>query len=145
RALPQLRRRVEIDLRSPALSRTHVVAAVVQLLERTLARIGNSDYARTNRSYGLTTLHDGHARIRGDQLQLQFRGKSGVRHSVTLSDARLARIVKRCQDLPGQELFQYVNGDGRRRAVTSADVNDYLREAMGTEFTAKDFRTWAGT
>src|SRR5690606_28470058 len=85
------------------------------------------------------------ARIRGDQLQLQFRGKSGVRHSVTLSDARLARIVKRCQDLPGQELFQYVNGDGRRRAVTSADVNDYLREAMGTEFTAKDFRTWAGT
>ena len=145
RALPQLRRRVEHDLRLAALTKTKVVAAVVQLLEKTLIRIGNTEYARSNKSFGLTTLRDGHVQIRGDQVRFEFRGKSGVRQSVTFSDARLAKIVKRCQDLPGQELFQYVDADGKRRPVTSADVNCYLREAAGAEFTAKDFRTWAGT
>ena len=144
-ALPGLRRRVEGDLRATSLTRDKVVAAVVELLGKTFLRIGNNEYARTNKSFGLTTLRDGHVSIRGTELTFEFRGKSGVRHSVTFSDARLARIVKRCQDLPGQELFQYVDDDGRRRRVTSADVNTYLREVTGDEFTAKDFRTWAGT
>jgi DNA topoisomerase-1 len=144
RALPGLRRRVASDLRAPALSKEKVVAAVVELLGKTFIRVGNTEYARTNKSFGLTTLRDGHVQIRGAELQFEFRGKSGIRQSVTFADARLARIVKRCQDLPGQELFQYVDG-GRRRVVTSADVNSYLREATGSEFTAKDFRTWAGT
>lgn len=145
RALPRIRRRVAEDLRRPELTRDKVVAAVVQLLEKTLVRIGNAEYARTNKSFGLTTLRDGHVRIRGAELRFEFRGKSGVRHSVMLSDGRLAKIVKRCQDLPGQELFQYVDDGGARRVVTSADVNAYLREAAGASFTAKDFRTWAGT
>ncbi len=122
-----------------------MLAAVVQLLEKTFIRVGNTEYARTNRSFGLTTLKDGHVTIRGTQLRFEFRGKSGVRHSVTFADARLAKIVKRCQELPGQELFQYVDDEGQRRVVTSADVNAYLREATGAEFTAKDFLTWAGT
>jgi DNA topoisomerase-1 len=144
-ALPALRRCVERDLRSTALTREKVVAAVVDLLAKTFLRIGNTEYARSNKSFGLTTLRDGHVSIRGTELRFEFRGKSGVRQSVTFSDARLARIVKRCQDLPGQELFQYVDTGGRRRRVTSADVNAYVREATGDEFTAKDFRTWAGT
>jgi DNA topoisomerase-1 len=144
-ALPALRRRVERDLRATSLTRDKVVAAVVELLGKTFLRIGNNEYARTNKSFGLTTLRDGHVSIRGTEIKFEFRGKSGVRQSVTFSDARLARIVKRCQDLPGQELFQYVDDDGRRRRVTSADVNTYLREVSGDEFTAKDFRTWAGT
>jgi DNA topoisomerase-1 len=145
RALAALRRRIEQDLRASNLTRNKVVAAVVELLGRTFIRIGNVEYARANKSYGLTTLKDGHVHIRGGELRFEFRGKSGVRQSVTYSDARLARIVKRCQDLPGQELFQYLGDDGRRRVVTSADVNAYLREATGGEFTTKDFRTWAGT
>ena len=145
RALPLLRRRVAADLSDPTLSKNKVVAAVVQLLEKTFLRIGNVEYARTNKSFGLTTLRDGHVQIRGAELRFEFRGKSGIRQSVTFSDPRLAKIVKRCQDLPGQELFQYVGEDGKRHVLTSADVNAYLREAMGAEFTAKDFRTWAGT
>jgi DNA topoisomerase I len=144
RALPLLRRRVRADLGHPALTKSKVLAAVVYLLEKTLIRVGNIEYARSNRSFGLTTLKDGHVRIRGAELRFEFRGKSGVRQSLTLADARLARIVKRCQELPGQELFQYID-DGARRVVTSADVNAYVREATGSEFTAKDFRTWAGT
>jgi DNA topoisomerase-1 len=145
RALPQIRRRVESHLREPALSKTKVVAAVVQLLEKTLIRIGNLEYARANRSFGLTTLKDGHVQVRGVRVRFAFRGKSGVKQSVTLSDAKLARLVKRCQELPGQELFQYVDDAGRSRPITSADVNAYLRDVAGAEFTAKDFRTWAGT
>ena len=144
-ALPGLRRRVTADLGASTLTKGKVLAAVVQLLEKTLIRVGNAEYARANRSFGLTTLKDGHVKIRGTELRFEFRGKSGIRQSVAFADARLARIVKRCQDLPGQELFQYVDGDGTRRVVTSADVNAYVREATGAEFTAKDFRTWAGT
>ena len=145
RALPQLRRQVAADLREVTLSKNKVVAAVVELLGKTFIRVGNIEYARTNNSFGLTTLKDGHVKIRGPELRFEFRGKSGIRQSITFSDARLARIVKKCQDLPGQKLFQYVADDGRRRVITSADVNGYLRRAMGAEFTAKDFRTWAGT
>jgi DNA topoisomerase-1 len=145
RALPQIRQRLGRDLREPALTKTKVVAAVVQLLEKTLIRIGNLEYARANRSFGLTTLKDGHVQVRGARVRFAFRGKSGVKQSVTLSDARLARVVKRCQELPGQELFQYLDAAGRSRPVTSADVNAYLRDVADAEFTAKDFRTWAGT
>jgi DNA topoisomerase I len=145
RALPQIRRRVTADLRQTALSKNKVVAAVVQLLEKTLIRIGNTEYVRANGSYGLTTLRDGHVRIRGSAVHFQFKGKSGIKQIVTLDDARLARVVRRCQDLPGQELFQYVDEAGRCRPVTSADVNSYLRDAASADFTAKDFRTWAGT
>ena len=145
RALPHIRQRVGSDLREPALSKTKVVAAVVQLLEKTLIRIGNLEYAKANRSFGLTTLKDGHVQVRGARVRFAFRGKSGIKQSVVLADARMARLVKRCQELPGQELFQYVDDAGRSRPVTSADVNAYLREIAGEEFTAKDFRTWAGT
>ena len=145
RALPQLRRQVAADLREATLSKNKVIAAVVELLGKTFIRVGNIEYAKTNKSFGLTTLQDGHVTIRGAELRFQFRGKSGVRQSITFSDARLARIVKKCQDLPGQKLFQYVDDDGRRRVITSADVNEYLRRVTGAEFTAKDFRTWAGT
>ena len=127
------------------LTKTKVLAAVVQLLEKTLIRVGNVEYARTNGSFGLTTLRDRHVKVRGGSVQFQFTGKSGVKQVVVLSDARLARIVKRCQDLPGQELFQYLDEQGKRRTVNSADVNAYLREITGGDYTAKDFRTWAGT
>jgi DNA topoisomerase-1 len=145
RALPNLRRRVSTDLRDAQLSKNKVLAAVVELLGKTFVRVGNSEYARTNKSFGLTTLQDGHVKVRGAEVRLQFRGKSGIRQSITFSDARLARIVKKCQDLPGQELFQYIDAEGHRRKITSADVNAYLKAATGAEFTAKDFRTWAGT
>ena len=145
RALPHLRRRVAADLRHGSLTKQKVLAAVVQLLEKTFIRVGNTEYARTNKSFGLTTLKDGHVKVRGTELRFEFRGKSGIRQSITFADARLAKIVKRCQELPGQELFQYIDDDGRRRVVTSADVNGYLKEATGADFTAKDFRTWAGT
>ena len=145
RALTRIRRQVRKDLCCASLTKAKVVAAVVQLLEKTLIRVGNIEYARANRSFGLTTLRDGHVRIRGGALRFAFRGKSGIRQSVTLSDASLARIVKRCQEMPGQALFQYLDEEGRRRLVTSSDVNAYLREAAGGDFTAKDFRTWAGT
>jgi DNA topoisomerase I len=144
RSLAGLRRRLERDLSEASLTKNKVVAAVVELLGRTFIRVGNSEYLRANKSFGLTTLRDRHVRVRGRELRFDFRGKSGVRHFRTFSDARLARIVKRCQELPGQELFQYVDG-GKRRVVTSADVNGYLREATGAGFTTKDFRTWAGT
>ena len=145
RALPRLRERVRRDLSSPALSKQKVIAAVVQLLERTWIRVGNSEYARANGSFGLTTLRDRHARVRGKEICFVFVGKSGIKQSVTLEDSLLARVVKKCQDLPGQELFQYVDDHGRRRPITSADVNAYIRRAVGDVFTAKDFRTWAGT
>jgi DNA topoisomerase-1 len=145
RALPNLRRKLRSDLQQVALTKDKVVAAVVELLGKTFIRIGNTEYARTNKSFGLTTLKDAHVKIRGSELRFEFRGKSGIRQAITFSDARLARIVKKCQDLPGQELFQYVDERGRRRRITSADVNAYLKSTTGAEFTAKDFRTWAGT
>ena len=145
RALPVIRRRVEEDLARPGLPREKVLAAVVALLERTRIRVGNEEYARENRSFGLTTLRNRHARIRGGTVTFEFKGKSGKEHEVELTDRRLARIVARCQELPGQQLFQYVDGEGTRRGIASEDVNEYLREITGEEFTAKDFRTWAGT
>ena len=144
-ALPALRDRVAADLRRGGLPREKVLATVVALLERTLIRVGNEEYARANRSYGLTTMRNGHAKVRANAVRFEFRGKSGVAHSVGVQDARLARIVKACRDLPGYELFQYVDEGGERCAIGSADVNDYLRQVCGEAFTAKDFRTWAGT
>jgi DNA topoisomerase-1 len=122
-----------------------VLATVVQLLEKTLIRVGNEEYARDNGSVGLTTMRDVHAKVDGSTLRFEFTGKSGVKHAVPLDDRRLARIVRACRDLPGHELFQYVDVDGTRRAIDSADVNAYLREISGEDFTAKDFRTWSGT
>jgi DNA topoisomerase-1 len=144
-ALPRLRRRVEADLAKPELPKVKVLAAVVRLLECTGIRVGNEEYARSNRSFGLTTLRDHHVEISGSTMRFEFRGKSGKTHRVALSDRRLARIVARCQAVPGAELFQYVDDEGGRVAVGSGDVNDYLREITGEDFTAKDFRTWAGT
>jgi DNA topoisomerase-1 len=145
RALPRIRARVGSDLRQAALCKTKVLAAIVQLLEQTFIRVGNEEYARTNGSFGLTTLRDRHVTVRGEAIRFQFKGKSGIRQRVTLTNRRLARIVKHCQDLPGQDLFQYIDTDGRGRLITSADVNDYLRAVAGDSFSAKDFRTWAGT
>jgi DNA topoisomerase-1 len=145
RALPALRERVDADIAGPGLSREKVVATVVSLLERTLIRVGNVEYARNNESYGLTTMHDEHVEVAGAKLSFQFRGKSGKDHAIELSDRRVARIVKRCRDLPGHDLFQYLDEQGGRQTVGSADVNDYLRSVTGEEFSAKDFRTWAGT
>jgi DNA topoisomerase-1 len=145
RALPTIRATTEKLLKRAGLSREKVLAAVVRLLELTHIRIGNDEYAKSNHSYGLTTLRDQHATIDGSTIEFRFRGKSGVRHEVQLHDRRLARIVRDCQELPGQELFQYVGDDGEVHDIGSADVNDYLRDITGEEFTAKDFRTWAGT
>ena len=144
-ALPRIRQRTDADLRKNGLQREKVLAAVVQLLEKTLIRVGNEEYARDNGSVGLTTMREKHATVTGTTVRFEFRGKSGVQHAIDLRDARLARILKACRDLPGYELFQYVDEDGRRQAIDSADVNEYLREISGDEFTAKDFRTWAGT
>jgi DNA topoisomerase-1 len=145
-ALPALRARTAEHLALPGLPREKVLATVVCLLEVTLIRVGNEEYARENHSYGLTTLRDRHVDIDGSTVRFHFRGKSGVRHELEVSDARLAKVVKRCQDVPGQELFQYRDAaTGEFRTVSSGDVNDYLREVTGQEFTAKDFRTWAGT
>jgi DNA topoisomerase-1 len=143
--LPKLRARVEADLGRPGLPREKVLATVVRLLECTNIRVGNDEYARANGSYGLTTLRDKHVEVSGGNLRFSFKGKSGKTHEVELSDRRLARIVQRCRDVPGEELFQYLDDDGRRQTIDSGDVNDYLREISGQEFTAKDFRTWAGT
>jgi DNA topoisomerase-1 len=144
--LPTIRERVDRDLARPGLPREKVLAAVVRLLELTLIRVGNEEYARLNRSFGLTTLRDRHATVDGAQVRFRFAGKSGKRHEVTLRDRRLARVVGRCQDLPGQDLLQYVDEGGEVRDVRSEDVNDYLREITdGADVTAKDFRTWAGT
>jgi DNA topoisomerase I len=143
--LPIIRARTGQDLRRAGLPREKVLATVVQLLEKSLIRVGNAEYARQNRSFGLTTLRDSHVDVRGGSLRFEFRGKSGIRHTVAVDDPRLARIVKQCRDLPGQELFQYLDEAGERQDVTSADVNAYVREIAGDEFTAKDFRTWAAT
>jgi DNA topoisomerase-1 len=144
-ALPKIRARTQADLRKPGLPRQKVLATVVQLLEKTFIRVGNEEYAKQNGSVGLTTMRDQHAKVNGTSVRFEFRGKSGVQHAVDLRDKRLARIVKACRDLPGYELFQYVDGDGTREVIDSADVNEYLREITGEDFTAKDFRTWAGT
>jgi DNA topoisomerase-1 len=142
--LPALRRRVARDLRADGLVRERVLAAIVRLLDRTRMRIGNEEYAKANGSFGVSTLRNHHAHVRGDRVRIAFRGKAGQRHERLLEDPRLARTVRRCQDLPGQCLFQYVE-DGRRRRVTSGDVNAYLRSIMGDDYTAKDFRTWAAS
>jgi DNA topoisomerase-1 len=144
-ALPTIRERIEHDLALPGLPRAKMLATVVRLLESTLIRVGNEEYARQNRSFGLTTMRDRHVDVAGSTLRFQFRGKSGKQYDVGIHDRRLARIVKRCQELPGHELFQYLDDDGQWHTVESADVNDYLREITGQDFTAKDFRTWAGT
>ena len=145
RALPVIRRRTSAHLRRKELNREKVIALVVQLLEKTLIRVGNDEYARHNRSFGLTTLRDGHVDLRGDRLRFVFRGKSGVEHEVPLDDRRLARIVRACRDIPGYDLFQYYDAGGKRHALGSADVNQYLKEITGEDYTSKDFRTWAGT
>lgn len=144
-ALPQIRQRVDQDLRRKGMPREKVLAAVVRLLETTLIRVGNDEYARSNNSYGLTTMLDKHVQIRGARMQFRFKGKSGVKHTVAINDKRLAKIVQRSKDIPGQELFQYIDDDGQPQDIGSGDVNAYLREISGQEFTAKDFRTWAGT
>ncbi|MGH8724201.1 MAG: DNA topoisomerase IB, partial [Burkholderiales bacterium] len=144
-ALPILRERLERDLRAADLSRRQLLATVVCLLDRTLIRVGNDEYVRENRSYGLTTLRRRHVQVDGSMLRFSFRGKSGIEHSIAITDPRLARIVQRCRDLPGEEMFQYLNAAKRRQSVSSDDVNDYLRELSGREITAKDFRTWGGT
>lgn len=144
-ALPRIRRRVDRDLRRSGLPRERVLAVVVRLLERTQVRIGNPEYARENRSYGLTTLRDRHARVGSKRIRFRFREKGGEIAEAEVSDARLARIVSRCQALPGQELFAYVDDQGEVRSIGSADVNVYLRQISGGEFTAKDFRTWIAT
>ena len=143
--LPGIRRRVDADLSRPGLPREKVLAAVVRLLETTLIRVGNDEYAKSNQSFGLTTMQDEHVKLGKKSIRFEFRGKSGVSHEIDLADARLARIVARCRDLPGQELFQYLGDDGAPRDVDSADVNAYLQEVAGRDYTAKDFRTWAGT
>ncbi|WP_372785486.1 DNA topoisomerase IB [Phenylobacterium sp.] len=145
RALPKLRTRVDRDLARRGLPREKVLAAVVRVMEITLVRVGNEEYAKTNKSFGLTTLRDRHAKVGAEKAVFEFRGKSGKMHTTGFSDRRLARIVKACQDLPGQRLFQYLDEDGQRHTVESADVNAYLREVLGDDFSAKDFRTWAGT
>jgi DNA topoisomerase IB len=145
RALPRLRAALRRDLRRPGLPREKVLALVVKLLDTTQVRVGNAEYARTNGSFGLTTLRNRHARFPRGKALLQFRGKGGAAHDVLVEDAHLARLVRRCQELPGQSLFQYVDDAGGRHAIDSSQVNDYLRERMGGEFTAKDFRTWHAT
>jgi DNA topoisomerase-1 len=144
-ALPKIRERVEADLALPGLPKNKVLATIVSIMERTFIRVGNEEYARTNNSYGLTTMRNKHVDVKGAKVQFKFRGKSGVEHAVDIADRRLARIVKKVQDLPGQELFAYVDEDGAVHDIKSQDVNDYLREITGEDFTAKDFRTWAGT
>ena len=144
-ALPTIRRRTAADLRRPGLSREKVLATVVRLLEKTLIRVGNGEYARDNQSYGLTTMRDGHVEISGGRVRFAFRGKSGVEHEIDLNDRRLAQIVRKCRDIPGYDLFQYYDEDGGRHPIGSGDVNAYLKEITGEDYTSKDFRTWAGT
>jgi len=144
-ALPQIRRRLDRDMRRPGLPREKVIATVVHLLDRTLIRVGNDEYARENHSFGLTTLEDRHVQVDHNALRFVFKGKSGKMWRLKVDDRRVARIVKACQELPGQHLFQYVDDSGNHQPVGSQDVNDYLRETTGREVTAKDFRTWSGT
>jgi DNA topoisomerase-1 len=145
RTLPKIRRRINKDMSLSGMPRNKVLATVVRLLELSLIRVGNDEYARQNDSFGLTTMRHKHVDVHGSTLQFHFRGKAGKWHNVDIHDRRIAKIVERCQDLPGQELFQFVDDDGARHDVRSEDVNDYLREISGQDFTAKDFRTWAGT
>lgn len=145
RALPKLRARVEEDLKRPGLPRERVLAAIVRLMDMTLFRIGNNEYAKENKSFGLTTLRNRHVAIQGSRIHISFRGKHGKHHETDINDRRLARIIKNCRDLPGYELFQYLDENGDRHTVGSGEVNDYLRQVTGEEITAKDFRTWAGT
>ena len=143
--LPEIRERVERDLRARDLTRRQILATVVMLLDKTLIRVGNDEYARENRSFGLTTMRGRHLEIKGAKLHFSFRGKSGVNHAIAITDRRLARIIQQCQDLPGHELFKYLDASGKRQTISSDDVNAYLREITGRDLTAKDFRTWAGT
>jgi DNA topoisomerase-1 len=145
RALPRIRRRVKRDLSRRGMPREKALATVVRLLEVTLIRVGNDEYARDNHSFGLTTMRNRHARVAGEKIRFAFSGKSGKRHEISLHDPQLARVVRRCQDLPGQRLFGYEDDEGETRDVHSQDVNDYIRAITGQDFTAKDFRTWAGT
>ena len=145
RALPAIRKRVREDLAAPGLTREKVLAAIVQLLERTCIRVGNERYAEENESFGLTTLRNRHVKVRGDRIDFEFRGKSGKFHRIGIEDPRLARVVRRCRELPGQELFEYVDDAGQVQRIGSGDVNEYLHEIAGNEFTSKDFRTWAGS
>mgnify|MGYP001588932096 FL=1 len=144
-ALPKLRKQLETLLAAPGFSRDKVMATVITLLDATLIRVGNTQYARDNRSYGLTTLRSRHVEVNGSAILFQFRGKSGIEHQITVKDRRLARIIKRCLELPGQNLFQYLDEHGERHTVSSSDVNTYLQTLTGADFTAKDYRTWAGS
>ncbi len=144
-ALPRIRARLKKDLALPGLPRERVLATIVRLLETSFIRVGNEEYARANRSFGLTTLRNRHVEISGSTLRFRFQGKSGKSHMVDVNDRRMARLVRRCRDLPGQDLFQYLDEAGAPQPIDSGAVNDYLREVSGQEFTAKDFRTWAGT
>ena len=144
RALPRIRGKLRADLRLEGLPRDKVIAAVVRLLETTFIRVGNESYARENGSYGLTTMRNRHVRVNGRRIRFEFRGKSGKQHAIALNDAQLARIIRRCRELPGYELFQYVE-DGELRSVDSADINEYLQAITGSDYSAKDFRTWGGT
>ena len=144
-ALPKIRRRTTADLRRTGLTREKVIALIVQLLEKTLIRVGNDEYAKQNRSFGLTTLRGGHVDVKGGRLTFTFRGKSGVEHEIELDDPRLARVVQACREIPGYNVFQYYDENGVRRAVGSSDVNAYLKGITGQDYTSKDFRTWAGT
>ncbi len=144
-ALPKLRKQLETLLAAPGFSRDKIMATVITLLDETLIRVGNTQYARDNRSYGLTTLRSRHVEVNGSAIRFQFRGKSGVEHQITVKDRRLARIIKRCQEIPGQNLFQYLDENGERHTVSSDDVNAYLQTLTGADFTAKDYRTWAGS
>ncbi len=144
-ALPKIRARVEEDLALPGLPRQKVLATIIRLMETTHIRVGNQEYARENKSYGLTTMRNKHVEVTGPKVTFTFQGKSRVQHSISLEDRRLARIVKRCADIPGYELFQYLDENGDHHAIDSADVNDYLQQIAGEHFTAKDFRTWAGS
>nr|WP_235548311.1 DNA topoisomerase IB [Noviherbaspirillum sp. Root189] len=144
-ALPGIRKEVDKALNLPGLPREKVLATIVYLLQATMMRIGNEEYARQNKSFGLTTLRDRHVRIDGSEVEFRFRGKSGVNHAIKVDDPRLARIVRKTRDLPGQELFQYIDDDGEPHTIGSSDVNDYLRSITGEDYTAKDFRTWSGT
>ena len=145
KALPKIRQQVSRDLARKGLPREKVLAAVIAITEKTLIRVGNEEYANHNASYGLTTLRDDHAKIAGQKIRFEFKGKSGKEHEIDLDDPKLAQIVRRCRDLPGEELFQYLDPSGQVHDITSTDVNQYLRLISGGDFTAKDFRTWAGT
>ena len=144
-ALPAIRQRVNHDLARPGLPREKVLATILSLMEQTHIRVGNEEYARENKSYGLTTMRNRHVEVQGSKITFSFQGKSRVHHTIDLTDRRLARIIRQCADIPGHELFQYIDEDGDHRSIDSADVNEYLREISGQHFTAKDFRTWAGS